>query len=242
MTLPFRLEVRVNRIRVLLATRNDYLIEPHRSEEQRQLTPSKFVPCAGLGHSGKGCSNCGGSGTRRRRADDPGWDAYTRTWLATSEQPEDPRYMTPQELDAAIEHLERDAAEREGREDEELAAKDELWWERARNQRDRSGSYNDLERVLEQLYSGDVQFLELYQAGLVRRTPAAERREHRLLLDIEQRMPRRIMVPQWAYDRERDKLALYIRTLSDWKVSDIAREVGISQRRVKQLRALKVAL
>lgn len=231
----------MNRIRVLLATRNDYLIEPHRDDEQRKLTPSKFVPCSGPYHTGKSCSTCGGSGERRRRGGDPEWDAYTRSWIATDVQ-EKTRYMTPHEIDSAIEHLERDAATREDREDDEVQAEDELWWERARNIRDRSGSYVDLERVLEKLPQHAVQFLELFYGGLMKITPGATSREGFIVRWIEELMPRKIIVPQWAYERERDKLALYVKSLEGWKVSDIAKEVGISQRRVKQLRALKVVV
>lgn len=141
------------------------------------------------------------------------------------------RTLTPRERDAEIARIVRINALREGR----IEESDQEWWERAKEQRDRSGSYQALEKALQSLTANDVHFLDLFYEGWIRHTPFARQREEMLVKRIAAVMPERIELPHGLYYQHSQKLVAVVKSLSSAgrKISEIGKELGISRRRIR---------
>jgi hypothetical protein len=228
---------RMARVRVLLATRNEYVPAPGSSTRSESgIAASDFVPCPdceGTGRTHRGrrpCLVCDGAGRRRRVGDEQPWDFYTGAPVV--QHTPALRSMTQHELDVSIARIDALFAEREGVIDHER-----FGWERARQQRDRSGSYRKLERLLEQLRDVDERFvrvLSLVHDHGVRDPDGAEEAAVRWLAE---RMPRAIGVPDWVLEEEdaeveREVLSHHGKGL---RPSDIAELVGVSRHRVDRI-------
>lgn len=234
-------ERRVERIRVLLRTRNDYLPQPKTTELSSMPGPApgrltKCLDCrSGRTKYGTECPVCHGEGWVPRRAGDIAYDDYTRERVV-SEEDAKPRTMTMAELSVSISRLEAEELARQGRYEGE-----QFGWERARVARDRTGSYVELERALEELPQGSGRFLTLYYEGVIC-GPTADEVEAILVRDIERRMPRNIRIPDWAYDEETMRLVAQVKEMGKHlDAGEIGYRLGMSTRRVKELLGRKVA-
>lgn len=143
------------------------------------------------------------------------------------------RTLTPRERDAEIARLERMTALREGR----VVESDKEWWERAKEQRDRSGSYQALDKALTSLTANDRWFLDNFYSGLVKRSPAAVERESLIVRQLASLMPDRIELPHGLYYQHSQKLVRVVRSLasSGNKISQIAHMIGVSRRKVRSM-------
>lgn len=235
----------MDRVRVLLSTRNDYLPQPRSLElpSESGVAGGRRVPCecrTGRVRRGKTvllCLVCNGTAWRLRRPGEPEWDEYIGARVGGAET-KTLRSMTPRELDESITRLRRNEATREGR----VAADDLIGWERGRRARDASGSYAELERALELLRDRSYalhRLLDLiYGAGVaLEMSEAMARREELAIRWLANTMRGAVRIPAWAWEAETEKLVDEVKRLGveGLKVSEIASELGMSQRRVKQL-------
>lgn len=145
------------------------------------------------------------------------------------------RTLTPRERDAEIARLERMSALREGL----VVESDKEWWERAKEQRDKSGSYQSLESALNSLMVGDRHFIESYYSnpGLYKETPYLRLNEARIVRDLARKMPARIELPHGLYYQHSQKLVAVVKSLSSrgMKARDIGRHLGLGKNFIKRL-------
>lgn len=241
-----RFRRRMDRVRILLETRDDYLPGPRSLElpAEAGVAEGRRVPCeCRNGRIQKGsqvrlCLVCNGSAWRLRRAGEPAWDEYVGSRVG-GEETSQLRTMSRQELDETITRLERAELAREDR----VAKDDLIGWERGRRARDASGSYEELERSLERLrvlaYTARRTLDLHYGAGM----PVPERRLELIIAWLAGDMRGPVRIPLWAWEQETEKLHGQVLELGEagLQVSEIASALEMSQRRVKQLLARKAA-
>lgn len=229
----------MNRVRVLLTSRHDYLPDPRGIElaSQSGAAPGRRVPCTRCARRGRFfgqvCLLCDGTGWRLRRADDDAWDEYTGTKIGDAESVISS--MDPWQLQRELERLAREEASRDGDFTEERYG-----WEEARERRDKTASYGELERALEKLrdrHPGAWEFITtVYDPAGVTSTSSRET-EREVVRWIALEMRGAVRVPRWAYEAELEEIAGDVRRLQaeGYDEREIATELGLSRRRVRSL-------
>lgn len=236
----------MDRVRVLLRTRNDYLPGP-KSQATGALSgpaPGRNVVCPDCRGSGRAtrfqgllgsrvCASCLGDGERRRVGAEPAYDSYVQATVGDeSTTQRQTRSMTPRELDASIAHIDALFAEREGHHEHETFA-----WERARRARDRSGSYPEVEYLLGVMPDHFAHVIHVvYDVDIPGAATVAPDLEALAVRWIAERMPRNIRIPEWAYQDETERLRAQIREeLKSLAPREVAEHLGLSLHRVKAL-------
>jgi len=147
------------------------------------------------------------------------------------------RFMSPKELDDSLEKLERDRLAREG----VIDTGEKEAWEYRKESRNRSGDYASLEKLLGRIDPGDRDFLGLFHQGFIYRDHAAKEREKRLVRWLASEMSGPIKVPKGYLLQEHERLNIIVKHLAStgYKIKEVAREVGASQRLVRKLLSQK---
>lgn len=243
---PAVLQDRVERVRVLLETLDDYLPGPTSSRlaSQPGLAPAKRVPCEFCHRTGRlhyegdlvlTCGVCDGTGWRRRRKDDEAWDEYVQAPIA-EEGDRKPRVATTAELEAIIARARAAERSRAGDHSHEREA-----WEVKRERLEREGSYRALRRCLTQLRSERPELyaaLSLDLSGLpVDRTGEFAARVDAGLAWLAYRMPGRIRIPNEDSDlhRRRVKSVMECVAAGMRSATSIAKRTGIERAKVKKI-------
>lgn len=196
-----RERARRERIRILLRTRNDYL--PSLRAKATPFTVAGPAP----GRKRK-CPACGGTGKTRLRQQCPACagkqtievDSYVGR--VTSSDARKPEPMSAERREAEIQRLQSSLTLAAGNVDPE----EKYAWERARESRDRNGSYVELERALESLTPLDRDFIAwVYDSGLnVEVSRASQIREAKIVGLLSERMPSRIRLPRHLHEELMD--------------------------------------
>lgn len=233
---------RIDRVRILLETRNDYLPGPPGSRIRKPGVPqdgSSRVPCecrTGRVKTSSGsrlCLVCDGRRWRRKQGDEPLWDEYLERRLGDDVRPE--RSMEGFEIDNELERLRSDARIRESR----IDPKEKYGWERGRERRDRSGSYRELELVLEKMAQewpeGRTLVARVYESGMLDSNTGLLQRF--ALFWIERNMPKVIRIPRWAWLEEQQKLEPEVKAAAKkmGSLRDVAEHFGLTTREIRKL-------
>lgn len=248
---------RVERVRVLLDTLDDYLPGPSTVHlaSPSGIAEGKRVPCDHCRRTGKvtydvkvagkpvilPCAACDGTGWRRRRAGDEAWDEYVEEKLP--QHAEDPlpvavkalRNWTTQELEAGIARGRQMELQRAG-----IHYSEKFAWEARREQQEREGSYRELRRLLGQLRRECPELaaaLSLSLAGLpYERTAALQSLQAKALTWLAERMPKRIRVPfeDLERSRERKRTAVELWDAGARSLTAIAKASGQARAKVKK--------
>ena len=229
-----QLQEKIRRVRVLLATKDDYLPQPRGVElaSAPGPAPGRRVPCGACRRTGKvvvgrgptkrlrRCLGCDGTGWRRRRAGELGYDEYL-----DREGPPKPlsslsgpsRAMDAREVDHELARLHADALRREG-----VVSHERYGWERGREVRDVAGSYRELERAQQQV---------------ARAYPLVPRGSGRWLELVTLSMRGTIRVPRWAEEELADERRATILALlrSEWSPRQIGKALGMSKEKVMRI-------
>lgn len=142
---------------------------------------------------------------------------------------------TPQVIDAEIQRLAAYRNREAGGNDPNEA----YGWERARESRDRQGSYRELERAMEWLYPLDRDWIAwVHNSGLdVHLSIGAQKREERIIGLISERMPSKIMLPRHLHadlmERKRRRAVALLKDGLD--ASSVAVAVLLPERIVQAL-------
>lgn len=269
---PAELDYRVIKVQALVATANDYLIPS--THDTLNGVPSGFspghtVPCSHpKANRVRGvCIACNGTGWRKRIASldrvqitksdgtnewsEIHYDEYDTARRPLGGDQGGSRPATVQEIDKALALLERDADARSGD-----FGSEKFPWERAKEQRDRSGDYRYLEealRVLQHRLPGPYGALRrIYMVGVhVTPTPHLMSLERQGLAWIAQRMPGAIKVPAWVEDTDTTgdrRLPQWVAALAvcrrdsifalyddGWIEGKISRRLGVPLAKVKMI-------
>lgn len=220
-----RTRSRLDRVRILLDTRNDYLRSPRSCLPETEPGPAasswiKCPDCRGTGRRKRGligshvCPSCDGRGERKRRKGDPEYDGYLGTVLG----------------DASVRLSEPRRAARSVSEGDSLREP----WERLREARDAAGSYRELERVLSLAPDGYRWIITArYDHGL----DVPERYETEAVAWIAKTMRGPIKVPARYHKMLMAERRRLVRSLlsSGLEIHQVAEEAGVSRRYVRDL-------
>jgi len=149
---PQSLPDRVNAVRLLLESLNDYLPDPPTSSgiiARSSLpgpAPGRRVPCTYCRKTGyvrdrtrtRYCPVCLGTCWRTKERNDESWDEYTGERVA-DESEHKPEPMTLRQIEHELERITRTVTE------------ERFGWERERRSYERQGSYQELRRALTRL-------------------------------------------------------------------------------------------
>ncbi len=181
-----RLQNRITRVTLLLDSLDEAYIEP--SGDQSTIHGAgddTWVRCTDCHWNRRPCPSCRGTGWRHKQGKEQGIDLYVSEWDVKmgkgSGEKEPTRMMTAPERDRDIERLERMAAIRAGT----VHATDKEWYERA-DALERHGSYKELRRVLDTVYTIRPEWMRLVR-----------KRDASILRLIARSMRGRIRVPKW---------------------------------------------
>jgi len=232
-------ERRRENVRILLRTLNEpYSPKSSRPLAESGLAPSRFIPCPDCRHNrrvGRGCLACDGRGYRPRRKGDPEVDGYAAKPVTVEPKPR-VSPMSPARLDAALAAVTRNLLAYDGLIDPYEAE----GWEREVEARNRSGSYQALERALDRMQLeiplGRSFITWVYFSGLAPRLNAAGRHLDDLLVDwLAARMPGKIWIPKPYFDAQQAERAQRVRELlaAGWEEDAICAEVGVSRKLVR---------
>jgi hypothetical protein len=222
------LPVRVERVRLLLATLDNPYPRPHGAlQADSGPSASRYVPCetcraSGSVHRRGGwvmCLVCDGAG-EKRRTDEPPWDAYVRMPLDVAVGL--PTAPPARPLAPGLEES-------------------TYGWERARAAYDRHGSYRELRRRLAWLAEENPRRYRLVRTVLVDGNDVdlgarAERELALGVLMIAMRM-RSVRVPRWLLEREHaNERTETIRDLAaaGMAAGEIAKRTGASKRATRR--------
>lgn len=238
---------RMRRVRILLATRFDYVDRATQAIRIAQTdavdgpAESRYVPCE-CHQTIANCGNCGGKGLRRKRVGDEGWDEYVEAPLRDARAPRlssgtlDLRADIAR-LDAELAKLKRDELARQ----DLIAKHDDEAWVRAFDSQARQGSYRELGRALARLEDVCPRLRwavkVVYESQLEIDAPRALALEPLAVTYLSKTMRGSVRIPkvyeeEAAEDRRRsieELLAL------GWKTSRVARTLGVSAQKVKSV-------
>lgn len=236
-----RLARRLNRVRVLLRTRNEpYEGVLSRSEEtssgfgdphERRMT---HAAC-----KGRGCPECrhGKVTVTERDPYDTGQDLRHFDQRKT---------MDPKEVDAELHRLRMAERARAAKPGEVVDPREAYPWERAAERQCRQGSYAELDRALEQLRSSDLvasaHIQRLYlDGGAWAFWGDGFATEERAVRFLAERMPDHIRIPPEARDEEMAEVETAVRAQPRATLSALAEALGVSKHQIRKIRARKIA-
>jgi hypothetical protein len=220
---------RVERVRLLLTSLNDWLPTPQGAlRPDSGPAPSRYIPCETCRATGwvkarSGlvlCLVCDGVGWKRREPGEAEWDAYLG--LPLQEAASLPVVTT---------------ARRQVEEERE----ESFAWERARQSYERNGSYKEIRLRLDQLHNVHPPRHRLVTVVLVDKEPVALSPHHDTEVTlgvtwIALRM-RTVRVPAWIMERSRaaEKRETVTALYSDgYSVGEIARRTGMNRKVIRR--------